>query len=293
MKKYFITAKKTAPLQELLEAHLPQGQSAHTILKSGGVWLHNKRIFDGQKKLNPAETLTVYSSPTQGQKYQILPEHICFEHSDFILVYKPPAIPCVSDFSDVRYNLCYGVQSYLKSTRKTSYVPIAITRLDAAAQGLVLLAAQKEAEHLLFDAVQARKIGKLYLALLEKHPNAPAPDRLHIKSPLAFSTKAYIHRTGKPSHSLFIKETEYDTAIQYKVITFTGRRHQIRCHAAAHLSPILGDKLYGAKTKLDSPGITLIATGFNIPFKGKKYRIRLPQASQILQKHLSPASLPH
>ena len=73
------------------------------------------------------------------------------------------------------------------------------------------------------------------------------PDCLRVKDKLSFLKKAKVSHDGKPSHTLFLKHKHdgQSNAVTYSAIIFTGRRHQIRAHAAHYLSPIRGDSFYG------------------------------------------------
>lgn len=268
-RKYFITAKADTDVFTLLSQHLDEG--ALKALESGGVWLEKKRITNAAQSVLKGQTLIVYISATQHKTYRFSPSQIVSETDDWMVVDKPAGITTVADRSHTQNNLSYGVGQYYKSLGN-AYVPVAITRLDFMVNGLVLFPKHKQAEKDLFKLMAERKIGKYYVARLEK---IDKPARcLRVQDALTFRDKAYIETDGKRAHSLFILRDVSETIVTYGVIIFTGRRHQIRIHASRYLAPILGDSLYGGKVELPGQALGLTAFGYNFFWKGKRYRIR-------------------
>ena len=271
-KKWFITAPNPIRIDQLLIQHMGHLDNPLLPLQSGGVWLDKARISDGSHLLQKGQTLVVYTATTQGEQY-VLPDHaILYQTVDWIAVYKPPALSIGSDRSNEHYNLTFGVSQWLKR-QGLSYSPTPITRLDFMVNGLTLYATNKQAEKELFSLTRERKIGKLYLARLDPVPN-PIP-YLRIRDTLGFTSKACVDKEGKPAHSLFRLREKHPTYDLYSVVILTGRRHQIRFHASAYLSPIIGDDWYGSKTKTKSSLLGLTAIGYSIPYKGRRIRLRL------------------
>lgn len=286
-KKYFITAKEPTDLLTLLKKNLPKNTDPKTLLSAGGIWLQNKRVTQNQV-IAAGETLKVYRCKTQAQRFQIHSDAIRYETPDFMAVFKPAGISTVPDRSHLFYNLTAGVADYYKSCGNT-YVPTAINRLDLMVQGLVLFAKNKPAEKKLFKLFATRKIGKAYHAALDLFSSPPA--RITIHESIKIPNNDTIIAKKKPASTTFIfKGTKAAQAHFYTVIPHTGRRHQIRIHAAHHLAPIIGDQLYGSKTETPRHEIALIACGYNIPWHDKKHRIRLQPDS--VQKIIAPLLAP-
>lgn len=268
-RKYFITAKTDTDVFTLLSQHLDEG--ALQALESGGVWLEKKRVSVSTHPVLKGQTLIVYISATQHKTYRFSPSQIVEETDDWMVVDKPAGITTVADRSHTQNNLSYGVGQYYKSLGN-AYIPVAITRLDFMVNGLVLFPKHKQAEKDLFKLMADRKIGKYYVAKVEKIDTPPRC--LRVQDALAFRDKAYIEADGKRAHSLFILRDVSETIVTYGVMIFTGRRHQIRIHASRYLAPILGDSLYGGKVELPGQALGLTAFGYNFFWKGKRVRIR-------------------
>jgi 23S rRNA pseudouridine1911/1915/1917 synthase len=278
-KKFFITAKNSKPLLALLKDHLPADVSAEKVLNSGAVWFNRKRLLDPAIEIAAQETVLAYSCHTQGQYYALASDAIIFENDDFLAVHKPPGITSISDRSNLYWNLTHGVHEYLRS-QGSSYVPSAINRLDFMVRGLALYAKNKATEKQLFRLTEKRRIGKIYMALVEKQ--SKPVHCLRVRDSLSFLKRAFADPEGKPSHSLFIYRSSQDIGDFYSVVIFSGRRHQIRFHASQYLSPIIGDTYYKGSIRTPNQHIGLVAMGYNFRLYGKRYHIRLPNPEQVL-----------
>jgi len=272
LKKYFVTAKEDLPLIDLIEAALPKIKSVQAVIESGGAWLENRRVFNPNTIIRKGGTITVMVSRFQGRQYRLEEKNIVFETREIIALYKPSGVNVQSDYSTVQYNLSYGLETLLKA-RGERYVPSPVTRLDLPVSGLVLYAKNKNAEQELFKLTRDRKIRKQYVAIVERNVDHKC---LRVRDKLGFRKgKASLDKFGKSAHSLFIKREEIGGYDVFSTFIFTGRRHQIRFHASKYLSPILGDVEYGSESYGPQKHIGLFASGYNIPFRGRNYRIRL------------------
>jgi 23S rRNA pseudouridine1911/1915/1917 synthase len=270
-KRYFVTATHPLSVIDLITRELGTVCDAHIVLKSGGVWLEKTRMTDPLFKLNQGQTLRVYISTQQNRIYTLLPQDIVFEDEHLIVVNKPSKVSTVTTRSDQFYNLTYGVNQYLKTQGiEVNYSPI--TRLDYRVSGLTLFAKTAQAVKTLSLYIQTGKIFKLYEATLR--PFEAPPSCLRIQNKLEYSGRTVESETGKWAKSLFILNRFSGKNPVYSVIIFTGKRHQIRSHAAQFLSPILQDDLYGPYTQNNRP-LGLRAVGLNFFAFGKRYRIRL------------------
>ncbi|MFC1770563.1 pseudouridine synthase family protein [Candidatus Margulisiibacteriota bacterium] len=272
-KKYFITAKRTCSVHDLLQENLQQDIPVQLVIEAGGVWLDKKKISSANIRIEKDQTVRVYVSETQLKSFVLFPDRIVADNNNFMIVYKPPGITTTADRASMIWNLTYGVKNYYLN-KGISYDPTPINRIDYMVQGLVLYAKNKLVERHLFKAMADRKIMKVYLALLEKTGDY-SPKYLRTKDKLSFTNKAFTADAGKVAESLFILRKQYEAVDAYSVVIFTGRRHQIRFHASRYLRPILGDDYYGSRIKTEGRVIGLFAYGLNFTYQGKRYRIRL------------------
>jgi 23S rRNA pseudouridine1911/1915/1917 synthase len=275
MKRFFITAKTKTTLLELLSNNLPSQYNREQVITSGGVWKDRKRILNKDYVLLPTETVRVHISSFQGKTYTLDREQVVFENNDLLVVYKPCDLNVHSVPTSIQYNLTYGVNRYLEQ-QGVRFEANPLTRLDRPVEGLVIFAKNKHTERKLFEQVKKRKIKKWYTAALEK--KGEHRRCLRIRDRISNNgSRTLLDPEGKPADSLFIRTESRDHADIYSVFIFTGRRHQIRFHAAHYIAPIIGDVFYGSSVSLPPDEIALVCRGYNIPYKRDVLKIRLPQ----------------
>ncbi len=271
-KRYFVTAKSETTAGVLISQTLGAFCVPEVVLAAGGVWLDRLRVTESDFVVAPGQTLRVYLSPFQSRVFRLKSEDIIFEDDQVLIVNKPAGVTSVSDRSDVNYNITAGVHAYLKAQGKPNrYSPL--TRLDFMVSGLMLFAKTPLAIRQLTRKIQAHEIFKLYEATLL--PTSELPRCLRVRSKLDFLGKAFESESGRASHTLFLRRDVPGDHPVYSVVLFSGRRHQIRVHAAQYLAPIVGDDLYGPKAG-GGVALGLRAVGLNFTLLGTRYRVRLP-----------------
>ncbi|MFH1983710.1 MAG: RNA pseudouridine synthase [Pseudomonadota bacterium] len=133
----------------------------------------------------------------------------------------------------------------------------AVGRLDKEADGLVLAAWRPDVFAALSTQYAARQTGKSYFLLLYGRLAPEVPQSGHIQWPWPLSTQAGGRRNpaGKPPRvhcqtSIDVLETtRHFTLVRCR--PQTGRKHQIRRHAAMAGHPVAGDRRYGSAEAAD------------------------------------------
>lgn len=252
----------------------------------GAVWLDNQRISEHNQLVEAGKTLRVYVSTQRYEKTILSQDWIVKETDDWLILDKPAGISSVPDRSHLFDNMTAAVTHYFRKSNNR-YHANPLTRLDFMTAGLMLYAKHKRAEQYLSKAMIARKIHKQYTTLVcHTQQLKPYPNCKRIQDFLTFREKAKVEKHGKACHSLFLKHSEHGHLARYNVILFTGRRHQIRCHASHYIAPVLGDTFYGGKPH--KAGMALWASAYNFrDLSGRHVRIRLPLLETYVARFLN------
>ena len=127
-----------------------------------------------------------------------------------------------------------------------------VHRIDKETTGALVVAKDNKTHEKLSEQLQDKSMGRYYLALID----CPLKDDTIVDKPIGRNPKNRLKMDvvphGKNAKTAFVKlaQTIYDVELVAAKL-FTGRTHQIRVHLNTLGRHILGDNLYGFKTKRD------------------------------------------
>ncbi|RIL04767.1 MAG: hypothetical protein DCC75_12310 [Proteobacteria bacterium] len=167
-----------------------------------------------------------------------------------------------------------------------------VNRLDKMTSGILIGAKTPEAWQALHELWRRGGVSKSYLAILE----GDLPEKKVVSGYIGSSgrsarkVRVFQRKPGGgvralPAESVFepVKPLGFCSCTLAKVTANTGRRHQIRAHAAKIGAPLLGDTLYGSKRQAPETGSALPefflhASGvvFDHPLGGERINIGAP-----------------
>ena len=127
-----------------------------------------------------------------------------------------------------------------------------VHRIDKETTGALVVAKTNEVHEKLSLQLQDKSMGRYYLALID----CPLKEDTFVDKPIGRNPnnrlKMDVVPHGKTAKTAFVKLGETAHGVELIVAKlFTGRTHQIRVHLATLGRHILGDTLYGFKSKRD------------------------------------------
>jgi 23S rRNA pseudouridine1911/1915/1917 synthase len=165
------------------------------------------------------------------------------ETPDLLVLNKPPHVVCHRSRYGPWSSLIGACREYLGAD--VLRMPF---RLDRETSGVLVLARTKETGTRLQRAVQFRNFRKTYHAVLTGHLESP----ITVTAPIGpdvgaefYSRRTVVSEGGEIAETEFIPISAGGGYTLARIHPHSGRRHQIRVHAASLGHPIAGDKLYG------------------------------------------------
>ena len=281
-----------------LMEHLPDQSRAsiQRLIQSGRVLLAGKaarpaaRVRDGDP--------IVIEIPDPAPEH-LVPEPIPLQivHADpaFLVVSKPAGLVVHPGAGRKTGTLVHALLSLGVglSTAGGSGRPGIVHRLDRETSGLLVVARNDAAHRNLAAQFEARKVLKLYDALVW---GRPAPARGRIEAPLGrhpvARTRMAVRAGGRSAITEYRMVESLGALALLEVRILTGRTHQIRVHMKHLGHPIFGDAEYGGARRgsLRDAGVRAALEGFDrLALHARRLEFQHPRSGEPLRFE---ASLP-
>jgi len=201
--------------------------------------------FECSKRIITPEALKPYK--------QFFNDNLLYKHEHFFVINKPAGLivhPSSNNslvtVSDIIIDHYPEIDTITQSNR-----PGIIHRLDKNTSGLLLIARTALGHLELSKLFKERSIKKIYYAIVKKHPEQSSGTiNLPIERHPIHKRKMTCNMfSGREAHTDYEVIEMYENCSLVKISPHTGRTHQIRVHMASLGHPVLGDTLYGFKSK--------------------------------------------
>jgi RluA family pseudouridine synthase len=244
----------------------------------GRVFIGRRRAVSHEDAVRPGDEVFVAPSVERAIEVTLLAEEDGLVAAD-----KPAGLSTIPDHDGASSSLLALVARAL-GTPTSALHPT--SRLDRGVSGVVVFARTAQAALRLRTARERGTYGRRYVAISAASP------------PLANGEwDAAIGRANDPRHRSASGRHAVRALTRYAVVSHagtwallaldpvTGRTHQLRVHAAHAGAPLLGDRVYGAPTRVTLPSGRVLSFG-RIALHAA--RVRVPRADGSLLEVVSP-----
>ena len=226
------------------------------LIKDGLVSVNGKTITKTSYKV--AEGDEVGYTFKEAEKRVVPPidfdVEILYEDEHLLIVNKPSGLvvhpaPSVKEPTLVDWLIHKGISLSTISGEERHGI---VHRIDKETTGALVVAKTNEAHEKLSAQLQDKSMGRYYLALID----CPLKEDSIVDKPIGRNPKNRLKMDvvshGKFAKTAFVKLAQAEHGVELIVAKlFTGRTHQIRVHLNILGRHILGDDLYGFKSKRD------------------------------------------
>jgi len=243
-------------------------QQIKTIMLKGAVWVSKgkktQRLRRAKRRLHATEVVHLY-------------------YDRLVLEREPPTPQLIADFGRYSiWNKPYGMLSqgskwgdhctitrWAEQTLTPQRNAFVVHRLDRAANGLIMIAHEKQAAAALSALFQNRAIDKRYRISVQGEFPATATSTTPVRIDSEIDGRKAVSYFTRLDYNQELNQSLLDVSID------TGRKHQIRRHSAELGFPVVGDRLYGMVSEQVDLQLQAYYLAFTCPFTKQARRFDL------------------
>ena len=251
------TAKTAGRIDKILATELDVSRNqVEKLVKDGLVSVNDKTIVKTSVKVVEGDEIAYeFKEAEKREAVEIdFDVEILYEDEYLLVVNKPSGLvvhpaPSVTEPTLVDWLIHKGISLSTISGEERHGI---VHRIDKETTGALVVAKDNKTHEKLSEQLQDKSMGRYYLALID----CPLKDDIIINKPIGRNPKNRLKmdvvQEGRSAKTAFVKllPSKYDVELIAAKL-FTGRTHQIRVHLNTLGRHILGDDLYGFKTKRD------------------------------------------
>lgn len=238
-------------------------QAIKKVMLKGAVWLtegkKTQRIRRAKRELKPGQTLHIYYDEAVLAQEPAEPQLIA-DKGKYSIWNKPYGLLSQGSKWGDHCTVTRWAEQHLVPQRSA----FAVHRLDRAANGLIIVAHEKQAAAKLAALFESRDIDKRYRIWVEGEFPATATAEQPICVQHDLDGRRAVSYLSRVTYKAEQQRSLLDVRIE------TGRKHQIRRHVASLGYPVLGDRLHGSAEQQEDLQLTAYYLAFTCPFTGEK-----------------------
>jgi len=224
------------------------------LIRSGQVKVDGERVLKSSHRVRAGQRVAyrfVRAVPRESLPVDFDVE-VLYEDDALLVLNKPAGVvvhpaPSVREPTLVDWLVERGVSLSTLSGEERHGI---VHRLDRETTGALVVAKTNEVHRTLAEELKRREMGRYYLALIDR----PLRENLTVEKPIARHPKNRLRMAvvegGRSAKTDFLKLAEGTNGTELVAARLhTGRTHQIRVHLGAAGRHILGDGLYGFKSR--------------------------------------------
>jgi len=263
------------------------------FIKQGNVKVDDKVVKKCGYKLRGEERVSydIKEFESKDEEYRVdFDIDILYEDDDLLVINKPPFLtvhpaPSVKEATLVDWLKSKNISLSTISGEERHGI---VHRIDKQTSGALVIAKNNKVHLGLSKQLEDKSMGRYYLAIIDM----PLKESVVVEKSIARNKKNRlkmgVDERGRKAKSAFVKlllsKDEKNELILAKL--YTGRTHQIRVHLKALSRHILGDDLYGFKSKKDKIKRVMLHAYmiyFTHPVSGEKMLIKAPLFEDFVQ----------
>lgn len=244
-----LVVNKDSELLEYLYEHLDMPKKrVKQYLVHGAVYVNEDRVTQYNYPLVAGMKIMI---DTNSKNSRNLPFSIIFEDDHLLAVNKPSGLLTIATEKEKERTLYHIVRDYVVSKNPHGRIFI-VHRLDRDTSGIVLFAKDEKTKNQLQENWNDYASLREYTAIVCGHPKEESGQIVqYLKETKTNLVYVSPREDGKKAITNYSVLKTSDKYSMLKVTIETGRRNQIRVAFASKKMPILGDKKYGEKSKVN------------------------------------------
>ena len=244
-----LVVNKDSELLEYLYEHLDMPKKrVKQYLVHGAVYVNEDRVTQYNYPLVAGMKIMI---DTNSKNSRNLPFSIIFEDDHLLVVNKPSGLLTIATETEKERTLYHIVRDYVVSKNPHGRIFI-VHRLDRDTSGIVLFAKDEKTKNQLQENWNDYVSLREYTAIVCGHPKEESGQIVqYLKETKTNLVYVSPREDGKKAITNYSVLKTSDKYSMLKVTIETGRRNQIRVAFASKKMPILGDKKYGEKSKVN------------------------------------------